>query len=516
MNLLAPSGNGLNYTWYYNNTNISYTNQTYLATTTGNYSVNIANSSGCNFTTPNFSVSQITITSPVISTSNNLVGCFGDTIKLTSTIINGASYQYYNGSNNINNGNSNVYKATTTGSYYVVVTDSVSQCQATSNTLTTSIIPYPTITASTQGLPIINCSGGYKDINTTTTGTNLHYQWKINNVVIPNSDTSIYSATQQGAYTVVVTNGNGCKDTSTVINITNNNLPLPTITLNSNDTTICNGSAFTIIANGCVSYNWTPSASLNTTSGSTVIATPTANTTYVVTGIGSNGCSASKSINISLISTVPSTPGTITGTTNICQGQGLLTYTVPLINDATSYSWTLPNGVSGNSTTNSINANFASNAQSGNITVKGKNTCGFGNESALAVIVNPIPSAPTVTNSISYCQNASTSPLTAQGSNLLWYSSSIGGTGSGTAPTPSTANVGTTNYYVSQSVNSCESSRSQIAVTTNAIPIIPIVTNNVTYCQNVSATQLTRQRVQIYYGIHLQQVVQEAEQLPYL
>jgi hypothetical protein len=58
--------------------------------------------------------------------------------------------------------------------------------------------------------------------------------------------------------------------------------------------------------------------------------------------------------------------------------------------------------------------------------------------------------------------------LTACGSNLRWYTTPTGGTGSNTAPTPSTATVGTTNHYVSQTVNGCESPRAQITVNVQA------------------------------------------------
>ena len=46
----------------------------------------------------------------------------------------------------------------------------------------------------------------------------------------------------------------------------------------------------TLTASGAASYSWTPSTGLNTTSGPTVIANPTATTTYTVIGTGVNGC----------------------------------------------------------------------------------------------------------------------------------------------------------------------------------------------------------------------------------
>jgi len=65
------------------------------------------------------------------------------------------------------------------------------------------------------------------------------------------------------------------------------------------------------------------------------------------------------------------TVGVIEGSATVCQGQNLVTYTVPEIENATSYIWTLPTGATGSSTTNSISVNYSISAISGNITVKG-------------------------------------------------------------------------------------------------------------------------------------------------
>ncbi|HEY8404829.1 MAG TPA: GEVED domain-containing protein, partial [Flavobacteriales bacterium] len=82
--------------------------------------------------------------------------------------------------------------------------------------------------------------------------------------------------------------------------------------------------------------------------------------------------------------------------------------------------------------------------------------------------------APVVTPFITYTQGDVASPLTATGSNLLWYTTPSGGTGSSTAPTPSTSTVGTTIYYVSQT-DGCESTRSQIAVYVQPAACGPVI-----------------------------------------
>ena len=84
---------------------------------------------------------------------------------------------------------------------------------------------------------------------------------------------------------------------------------------------------------------------------------------------------------------------------------------------------------------------------------------------AITININITPSAPIVTSNVNYCQNATAVALTATGSNLLWYILATGGTGSATAPTPSTTTAGATTFYISQTQGICESPRSAITVT---------------------------------------------------
>jgi len=91
--------------------------------------------------------------------------------------------------------------------------------------------------------------------------------------------------------------------------------------------------------------------------------------------------------------TLPADAGTITGTSTVCQGQSSVVYTVTTIANATIYVWTLPTGTTGSSTTNSIIVNYVASAISGNITVKGHNTCGDGAVSTLAITLNSVPVA---------------------------------------------------------------------------------------------------------------------------
>ncbi|PSL29060.1 gliding motility-associated C-terminal domain-containing protein [Chitinophaga ginsengisoli] len=107
----------------------------------------------------------------------------------------------------------------------------------------------------------------------------------------------------------------------------------------------------------------------------------------------------------------------------------------------------------------------------------------------IVINVNAIPSAP-VTSALTYCQNTNAAALTALGTSLTWYDAQTGGTAYASAPQPSTATIGAQSFYVSQTVNGCESPRAPLAVTVQSQPAGP-ATSDITYCQNAPATALT-------------------------
>nr|HQE11660.1 gliding motility-associated C-terminal domain-containing protein [Flavipsychrobacter sp.] len=84
-------------------------------------------------------------------------------------------------------------------------------------------------------------------------------------------------------------------------------------------------------------------------------------------------------------------------------------------------------------------------------------------------VVPPAP-PPTVTTPVSYCQNETAVPLSAVGQNLLWYSTDTGGVGTPIVPTPTTVAQGKTYWYVTQTIDGCESIRVPIEIMVNYRP----------------------------------------------
>lgn len=100
-------------------------------------------------------------------------------------------------------------------------------------------------------------------------------------------------------------------------------------------------------------------------------------------------------------------------------------------------------------------------------------------------------SLPSVITPVSYCQGSVATSLTATGTTLKWYTTATGGTALTSAPTPSTIAIGSSTYYVSQTLNNIESLRAPIVVNVVALPVAPTVTNAVNYTVGQTATALS-------------------------
>ncbi len=201
---------------------------------------------------------------------------------------------------------------------------------------------------------------------------------------------------------------------------------------------------------------------------------PTVGTTGgSLTVAASNGCGSSGAQSLTItVNTVPGTPGAISGPPAVCVA-GLHTYSVSPVSGATSYTWTLPSGWSGTSTTNSINATVGTTG--GSISVTANNSCGSGAIQNLAVSVSS--TAPTqpgaISGSASVCASALVTYSVAPVAGATSYTWSLPGTWSGTSTGLSiNATIGTNSGFVTVVANNaCGSGSSQtlsVQVSTSA------------------------------------------------
>jgi hypothetical protein len=80
------------------------------------------------------------------------------------------------------------------------------------------------------------------------------------------------------------------------------------------------------------------------------------------------------------LETLPGSAGLITGNDSVCSDYETYNYTVPIITEASFYSWAVPRGTSiiSGSTSNSIIISVSPGAESGQLSVEGENDCGSG------------------------------------------------------------------------------------------------------------------------------------------
>ncbi len=173
-----------------------------------------------------------------------------------------------------------------------------------SGTITIAVIPTPTIIPIAS--PSVICSG--QVVSLTASGA-FNYTW--NPGGLTGSAVSVTPATST-TYTVVGKIG-PCSDTKTInILVT----PSPTLIASASPTNICSGSSTTLTASGASSFTWNPGGLI----GSSVVVSPTVNTTYAVTA-ANGSCTASQNVFISVIPT-PTSININSGTGNfhICKG----------------------------------------------------------------------------------------------------------------------------------------------------------------------------------------------------
>lgn len=138
---------------------------------------------------------------------------------------------------------------------------------------------------------------------------------------------------------------------------------------------------------GANSYNWTLPNGWTGTSTTNSIVVTVGNNGGLISVSATNCCGTSQTqfTQVSVTDSLPGQPGQITGNISIC-ASSIQTYSVNPVPNATSYTWTLPNGWSGSSTTNSINVSASSS--SGNISVRANNACGSSLSQILSVSVS--------------------------------------------------------------------------------------------------------------------------------
>src|SRR5262249_54970599 len=132
-----------------------------------------------------------------------------------------------------------------------------------------------------------------------------------------------------------------------------------TVTSSATPPSVCSGSASQLNATGATTYTWTPATGLSCTTCASPIATPTATTTYSLTG-NSSVCTGTATTTVTVL---PNPTPAANNAGPFCAG-GTIS---PSASGGTSYAWSGPNTFTSNVQNPGIAA--ATTAMSGIYTV---------------------------------------------------------------------------------------------------------------------------------------------------
>ena len=320
----------------------------------------------------------------------------------------------------------------TAGTYNITLT-ATNSLGSNSTTQSITVNPSPTVNASASNNTV--CSGVATTLNASGATT---YLWSPGGSTSSNPSVSPTSTT---TYTVTGTT-NGCSGTSSVTITVN---AAPNITATANPASVCPGSGTTLSATGGgTTYTWTPGGA----TGASITVNPTATTTYTVSSVGSNGCTGTRTITVSLLNQ-PSVSASTSNAT-ICKDSS----TTLTASGASTYSW-MPGGMTGASVTVSpiINTTY---------TVTGTSGSGCTNTGTVSITVAPVPPMPSFTTAGNL--------LTAvqSGSAYQWYLN--GAPISGATAQSYTATQGGNYSVVVFDANGCPSPQSNTQTITGISP----------------------------------------------
>jgi gliding motility-associated-like protein len=340
-------------------------------------------------------------------------------------------------------------------------------CSA-SATASIVIIDNPLITVTSASM----CAGNTLAI--VANGANS-YNWSPATNLNATTGATVVSNTPSTTIYNVIGSSNGCNSQTQSSTVTV--VPNPTITVTPLTNTICAGGNLTLTAAGATNYTWSPAATLNTSNGPVVVASPMNTTNYIVIGEAGT-CTASAMYQVSVIA-VPNIQVTSSHYT-ICQNQGALI----TANGADNYNWSPAIGL--NTTQgNQVNAHPLTTTV---YHVTGNNgVCIATGSLTINVVQLPLLVLTTPNNKI--CQGTSTSIFASGATNYSW--SPLTGLSNMQNPTMVTASPNVSTNYTVTGSNSLGSVTCPFTKEI-LIEVVPNVTASVTNSVAICKGQSTR------------------------
>ncbi|MCX6256807.1 MAG: T9SS type A sorting domain-containing protein [Bacteroidia bacterium] len=538
------------YSWSYSATGATITGSSASVTisfnssaTSGNLTVHGVNSCGSGTTSATYAITVNPLPSAAGAITGTSTVCQGQsTVSYSvSTITNATSYSWsYSGTGaTITGSTASItisFSASATGGNLTV--HGINSCGNGTNSANYAITvsPLPAAAGTITGTATV-CQGQNTVTYTVPTIANsTSYNWTYSGTgaTITGTGASVtisFSTTAtNGNLTVNGVNSCGNGTVSANYAITVNPLPVAAGTI-TGTSIVCQGQtgvSYSVPSvTNATSYSWAYSGTGATITGSSTtvsinFSAAATNGNLTVHGVNACGNGIASADYAVTLTTLPVAAGTITGTSSVCVGQSDVTYTVPNITNATSYSWTY-SGAGATITNNGTSAtiNFSFSATSGNLTVHGINTCGNGTNSAnYAITVNPLPvAAGAITGTATVCQGQTgvsySIPTITYATSYNWSYSGIGATiSNGSTVTISFNDTATSGNLTVHGVNSCGNGTisADFPITVNLLPAeagtitgtsivcqgqsdisftVPVITNATDYHWNYNGTGAT-------------------------
>lgn len=247
--------NDLVYQWKANGTNlVGETRNTLTTTKEGDYQL-IVNRGLCSSTSEIVSIKKSSTPKTTISTeATNPILCDGEAVTLKADKQDGTNYRWFLNSSTVAGVTSKSLKVNLDGKYSVEIDDG--NCIYKSDTVEINFLKVPSKLTTTNTEQFFCENSSLILSSAVSADTSIKYQWKLNNVNIPNANKSDLSVSKEGNYQFVATIGR-CSSTSEEVKVKMVSLPKAIIS-SDNNSIVCAGQSVKLSANKEVglTYQW--------------------------------------------------------------------------------------------------------------------------------------------------------------------------------------------------------------------------------------------------------------------
>lgn len=444
--------------------------------------------------------------------------CLGGNTTLTvngGSLGTGASWQWYSascGGTPVGSGNSISVSPAAATNYFVRAESPCgnSACVSLTITVKTSLPAHAVVVPPITGLPANGCPGSTASISVPVVANASQYIWdgpsgtyfngnplNTSPFTSPTPNVQVtFGTTNSSFYNIGVQAANSCGATLRKIQKVRYKISTPASISGAANACANSSNTYSIAAvTGASQYLWSITGDATVSGNGTTVTV-----NFGPAWTGGNLCVSAQTTCFTspakcmLISASSTALNAINGTFTACPGS-VISYNVAPSAGAAYYTWTLPSGVTGSSTTNSIAATFTpSFNHGGNICVTVTSACGVTSAPKCKTITPGLPARPGaitgVTNGLC-SQSSSYSVVSSPGITYNWTApGTISGNGTN-AITVAYGSFSTGSVCVTAS-NSCGTSAAR-CITIKGAPNTPVAltANPSSWCANTSGVEFT-------------------------